>query len=197
MPASDDTASAALLSWPEVFQPAGGGAYLGKRGIHGALETGNGLTDDFTALLARTARLFFAHRHPLPLDHVIAKDNDGAGHRADLIFQVGCGDASAGVAIRQPFHRRAETVQRLRNAAPDQPAESKSEQSAAMPTPIMKALVRLWELTKACDEVSAAFCAVSIMLLAAGSICSISVLMMVTNGSIVSTRVPHYFRLAE
>ena len=61
------------------------------------------------------------------LDHGVAEHDHGARHLADLVARVGGGNAGAGVAVGELLHHAGQAVERARDAAPDQPAETKAE----------------------------------------------------------------------
>ena len=83
--------------------------------------------DHVAALLARAARLGLRLRQAFALDHVVAEYNDGARHLADFVARVRRRYTRGGIAIGKPFHDRGKAVQRPRDAAADQPAETKAE----------------------------------------------------------------------
>ena len=91
------------------------------------LELRNGRRDRVAALFARAARFGLRLRQALALDHGVAEHDHGARHCSDLVARMRGRYAGGGVAVGKPFHDRGKAIERPRDAAADQPAESKAE----------------------------------------------------------------------
>src|ERR1039458_759063 len=126
--ASADMVSAALLRSLELIS-----SFLdAPRSLLSALSTEclncrDGERNRFVALGLRAARIGLDGGEPFPLDHVVAEHDHRACHLANLIACVSGGNAGAGVAGGELLHHAGQAMKRLRDAASDQPAETKAE----------------------------------------------------------------------
>ena len=123
--ASAETVSAAPLSWVEVVSSRSAASRtLRQRLVDRHLEAGDGGGDDLAAVLALAVGGGLALRQPFAFDHGVAEHDDGARHGAELVLGLGGGDVRGGVAGGEPRHRLRQAVERPRDAAADQPAET-------------------------------------------------------------------------
>ena len=91
------------------------------------LKLRDGRRDRVAALFARAARFSLRLCQTLALDHIVAEYDHGARHLADFVARMRGRYAGAGVAVGKPFHDRGKAIERSRDAAADQPAESKTQ----------------------------------------------------------------------
>jgi hypothetical protein len=65
----------------------------------------------------------------LPLDHVVTEYNHRTSHFSDFIARMSGGYARGGISVGEALHDRGQTVERLRDAAPDQPTEAEAKRN--------------------------------------------------------------------
>ncbi len=109
------------------FELHGRPAQLAQRAFDRMLKLRDGERNRVVALRLRAARIGLDGGELFPLDHVVAEHDHRARHLANLIACVSGGNAGAGVAGGELLHHAGQAMKRLRDAASDQPAETKAE----------------------------------------------------------------------
>src|SRR5699024_10463114 len=100
---------------------------LGEDLLDGCVEGADRLSDSSGALGLEARHPLPLARQPLALAGIVAEDQNGARHGADLVGRPGRWDLGGRVAFGKPLHRLLETAERQRDRAPDEEIQDKSE----------------------------------------------------------------------
>jgi len=196
-PASEDTASAVLLSWLEEAssRPAAARTFASAA----CTEFSNrAMVWAMVSLRRSRARLISSSLRASSWRSIMASRNTSTVRAITPIssFARVTGIRPDVSPLASRFIAAARPLSGCVMLRPISQLKPSPSTTAMMPTQMMNFLVRLCERIRASDDASTVFCTVSLMRSAAGNICSMSMLMMVTKGSISSTVLPHSFRLA-